>query len=98
MYPYQEVPMMKRGQGISMNVIIIAAIALLVLVVLSVIFLSRSGLFARETVNCRQNGGVCVDNDEACPGTHPISYFSWKCLKADNSVDTELKCCIEGGR
>lgn len=87
---------MKRGQGISMNVIIISAIALLVLVVLSVIFLSRSGVFARETVNCRQQGGLCVDQSEACPDTYPISYNSWKCLKADNSVDTDLKCCIQG--
>jgi hypothetical protein len=81
-----------------MNVIIIAAIALLVLVVLSVIFLSRSGMFARETVNCRQNGGLCVSVGDSCPDTYPISYNSWKCLNADGSVDSELKCCIEGGR
>ncbi len=34
---------MKKGQGLSFNVIIIAAIALLVLVILAVIFIGRMG-------------------------------------------------------
>ncbi|MBW3003967.1 hypothetical protein KY328_00435 [Candidatus Woesearchaeota archaeon] len=39
---------MKKGQGISLNVIIIAAIALIVLVVLVAIFTGRLGGFQRE--------------------------------------------------
>lgn len=35
----------KRGQGISINVIIVAAIALIVLVVLILIFTGRMGIF-----------------------------------------------------
>lgn len=87
---------MKRGQGISMNVIIIAAIALLVLVVLSVIFLTRTGIWSRETVNCRVQGGSCVSTADDCPETNPITYNSWKCLQLDGSVDPDLKCCISG--
>ena len=75
-----------------MNVIIIAALALLVLVVLSVIFLTRSGIFVRETVNRIQNGGTCIATTDDCPGG--MAYNSWKCLKADGSADTTLKCCI----
>ena len=39
---------MKKGQGISLNVIIIAAIALIVLVVLIAIFTGRLNVFNRE--------------------------------------------------
>ena len=37
--------MTKRGQGLSLNVIIIAALALIVLVVLAVIFIQKTGEF-----------------------------------------------------
>ena len=35
----------KRGQGLSLNVIIIAALALIVLVVLAAIFIQQTGIF-----------------------------------------------------
>jgi len=58
---------MKKGQGISLNVIIIAAIALLVLVILSVIFIQRAGVFSDETSGttfCEQTlGGACASLD-----------------------------------
>ena len=38
----------KKGQGLSLNVIIIAALALIVLVVLAVIFTSRAGVTERQ--------------------------------------------------
>ncbi|MFH0979050.1 MAG: hypothetical protein V1837_07165 [Candidatus Woesearchaeota archaeon] len=87
---------MKKAQGISMNVIIIAALALLVLVVLSVIFLTRAGIFSRETMNCRQQGGLCVSSADSCPEGHPIAYNSWKCLNSDGKVNNDEKCCITG--
>ncbi len=37
--------MMKKGQGLSLNVIIVAALALIVLVVLIAVFTGRIGLF-----------------------------------------------------
>ena len=52
--------MNKKAQGISMNVIIIAAIALLVLVILSVIFIGRMGSFGRITGDCTTQGGRCL--------------------------------------
>jgi hypothetical protein len=89
---------MKKAQGLSMNVVIIAALALLVLVVLAVIFLTRTGVWTRESVNCRTQGGVCVSAGDTCPDTAPTQYNSWKCLKADGSVDTDLKCCVSGAQ
>jgi len=59
----------KRGQGLSMNVIIIAAISLLVLVVLAVIFIGRSGTFAQTTKSCATQGGTCGTKAEA--GSNP---------------------------
>ena len=38
----------KKGQGMSLNVIIIAALALIVLVVLTVIFTSRTAIFSEK--------------------------------------------------
>lgn len=49
--------MNKKGQSISINTIIVAAIALAVLVVLFMIFTGRLGLFTKgigEATNCEQ--------------------------------------------
>jgi flagellar basal body-associated protein FliL len=50
----------KKGQGISMNVIIIAAIALLVLVVVAAIFLVNMSEVSTEVGSkCLEAGGSC---------------------------------------
>jgi len=48
----------RKGQGISVNVIVIAAIALLILVILSVLVL-RSGRSVNEGTQCEALGGTC---------------------------------------
>lgn len=79
--------MNKKAQGISMNVIIIAAIALLVLVILSVIFIGRMGRFGEQTGACSQQGGTCYDG--GCPqGTTPYSA---------NCPDEGQSCCLPIG-
>jgi len=50
---------MSKGQGISINVIIIAAIALLVLVILAVLLL-RSGSNVASGTACSGVGGQCA--------------------------------------
>lgn len=87
---------MKKAQGMPMNVIIIAALALLVLVVLSVIFLTRAGVFSSTTVNCKQLRGLCVPVTEDCPASHPTQYNVWKCITSEGKVDDSSKCCIVG--
>ena len=53
---------MKKGQGISINVIIIAAIALLVLVILAVLVLRGGSKLNDGTESCMANyGGTCKD-------------------------------------
>lgn len=57
---------MKKAQGISINTIIIAAIALIVLVVLIAIFAGRMGIFgkdltiAQEGIECKSDDGTLV--------------------------------------
>ena len=53
--------MSKKAQGLSMNVIIIAAIALLVLIILAVLIL-RAGRGVTEGTGCEGVGGRCEDD------------------------------------
>ena len=55
--------MVKKAQGLSLNVIIIAAIALIVLVILAIIFIGRMSTTTKEIDKC---AGVCVEDDAAC--------------------------------
>ena len=81
----KEVHSMKKAQGISLNVIVIAAIALIVLVILSVIFIGRLGTFGKETAACENKGGTCVAGT-AC-GTGQTKLPGSKC-------ETGQVCCV----
>jgi hypothetical protein len=74
---------MKRGE-ISMEVIIIAAIALLVLVILSVLIIRSGGKVAQECVNV---GGTCQS------GTLPTDCTDGK-IYSPNSCGSGQVCCI----
>jgi len=90
--------MSKKAQGISINVIIIAAIALLVLVVLSVIFMGRLGQWGARVAECENKGGRCADIGESCgdPGSsvedYPTRFLDWECPLVD---DQEVDCCVK---
>ena len=64
---------MKKAQGMSMNVIIIAALALIVLVVLAVVFMNKMGGFVGESDSCENNGGRCVY--DAPLGSNPCGAY-----------------------
>ena len=76
---------MRKAQGLSLNVIIIAAIALIVLVVISVIFASRSQIFGTETRSCTNKGGTC--RDDGCLDNE---------AKIGDSTNTDCpnECCL----
>lgn len=77
----------KKGQGLSMNVIIIAAIALIVLVVLAVLIFGASG-DVTESKDCSNGiyGGTCVSSlDGSCPDGQ-IKLIGGSC-------DGERVCC-----
>ena len=81
--------MMKKGQGLSMNVIIIAAIALLVLVIISVLVL-RAGGNVNQSTGCTGIGGICVDSCDAQSGYIPDPTHGC-------GQDSGLTCCIKIG-
>ncbi|MBU0980831.1 MAG: hypothetical protein KJ709_08560 [Nanoarchaeota archaeon] len=62
---------MKKGQGLSMNVIVIAALAIVVLVVVTLITVNQLGLFDenfKAEKTCKRAGGECVlSADGTCP-------------------------------
>ncbi|MFC1728425.1 hypothetical protein ACFLZ7_03105 [Nanoarchaeota archaeon] len=87
--------MNKKGVELSMNVIIIAAIALLVLVVLSVIFLGRIGTFGETASSCEAQGGKCAiacgDSDYK---TQDFSTMNPTITCEDTSAGESRVCCI----
>ena len=87
----------KKGQGLSINAIILAAIALIVLVVLVAIFTGRLGLFSKglgEATSCDQ---ICkargyasgVGSDQTSQG-HPD--------KLVGAFDQEKRQCYCGSQ
>ncbi len=92
---------MKKAQGLSMNVIIIAALALIVLVILAVVFMNKIGGFVTETDTCENNGGRCVYNYEK--GENPCGEYeriktgrNYICPGADLEDDSDNGICCVG--
>ena len=86
---------MRKGQSISINTIIVAAIALAVLVVLFAIFTGRLGGFTKgvqETDTCAQKCASLNMN----PGSHPTEDVK-ACTEgqyiAGTYVDGRYGCC-----
>ncbi len=83
---------MKKAQGLSLNVIIIAAIALIVLVLLIVIFSGKIGQFRTGVStcsgHCERSVGDCLSNE------NPI-YLSGCDADGDGKPDMEGAnyCC-----
>lgn len=92
--------MNKKAQGMSLNVIIIAALGLLVLVILAAIFVGRTGLFTKEVDKCT---GSCVATKEACSGTYDKLVSGGCDLNTDGKMSnngivakdvTDGFCCV----
>ena len=84
--------MNKKAQGISIEVIIIVAIALLVLVILAVIFVGKLGVFGVKVGECTNKGGKCTVNACGAAGTDAADYptpIDWACTAAGEH------CCIK---
>ena len=85
---------MKKGQGLSLNVIIIAAIALIVLVILSVIFIGRAGKTTTQIEQCP--GGKCISAGDDCKdwyGEYHAPATDKSCFDSDGKKTDEI-CCV----
>lgn len=88
----------KKGQGLSMNVIIVAALALLVLVILSVVFTSKMRDTRQNIDACESNNGICYDpsiDPEACSGTYDKKNAPFVCKQNDGNSGP-YECCLKG--
>ena len=86
--------MNKKSQGMSVNVIIIAAIALIVLVVLVAVFTGRFGIFAGGVKTTGDPTKYC-DEQEFSASEH-----STKCPEGRNFVAAKVRvagkvCCAD---
>jgi len=83
---------MKKAQGISLNVIVIAAIALLVLVILTFIFAGGMADWTKKSKDCnRDKLAECQSGDECDDGWIP--HPSRICYDG-NEVDDGQVCCL----
>jgi len=80
----------KKAQGLSINVIIIAALALIVLVVLATIFTGRVRIFSQTLEDCASKQGQCYPNK--CPDNSAL-ITNAKCSEADRNAGKD-KCCV----
>ena len=91
--------MKKKAQGISVNVVIIAAIALIVLVVLIAIFTGRLGIFAGEV---SEIGTDCADFKATVDGDEVNAEWKSACDEGEKQIFTAKdansypgqECCI----
>ncbi len=97
----------KKAQGLSINFIIIAALGLVVLVVLILIFRGESTKFIKS-MNCPARDGVCLADrgGETCPEGKSVKIYTNDCpeveLKegmyvAKEGGKTPGQCCIPLG-
>ncbi len=80
----------KKAQGLPINVIIIAVIALILLVVILAITTGKLKVFGKGTANCKAQGGDCKTKEE-CIAPKYTTLDSTNCK--DESPDKPI-CCI----
>ncbi|HYD03032.1 MAG TPA: hypothetical protein VEC16_01920 [Alphaproteobacteria bacterium] len=82
----------RKGVELTMNVIVMAAIALLVLLILAFFLMRGFGGFNKGT-DCVAQGGIChavsstPSPANACPDTHPIT--------SGYTCGASQKCCVK---
>jgi len=89
----------KKGDGLSFNMIVMAAIALVVLVVIISIFANTSGKTAENLNSCEAKGGVCPKDDQGsdpskCDGNYPIPFYLKDACKSTTATASNW-CCLK---
>ena len=91
----------KKGQGLSLNTIVIAVIVLTVLVIIVMIFTGGISIFPKQYNDCVIAGYQCTDKNPSdsklgCPGnTNPIGTYTCKDEKG-NKINNQV-CCGQLG-
>ncbi len=83
-----------KAQSISINTIVIAAIALVVMVLVVMIFTNSITKFRHSADDCYANRGNCVTPDK-CVGAYSIKRTEFNCYKPGTTdVDSTKVCCL----
>jgi hypothetical protein len=91
---------MKKGMELSLNTIIIAAVALLVLIVIVVIYTGQTGKFVRGLNDCKAKGGEegnCRDTATVCMNDGGVPSGDCVFARDDGSIDRSQQnrvCCV----
>ena len=80
-----------KGQGLSLNVVIIAVLCILVLVVLAFILITRSNSFNTSVQTCN---GVCAFSSNECAAQGMPSMPVTSCSDDTGVVEGARFCCI----
>lgn len=95
----------KKGQGLSLNTVIIAIIVLVVLVVLVMIFTGYFGkVFTPSVSSCATQGGACVVKAADCKGAFNEQEGKYVTTKDCKDTDPSTEgiespngvCCLKG--
>jgi len=95
----------KKSQGLSINFIVIAVLALIVLMVIAFIFRGESNKFVKN-LGCSARNGVCLENLEDCPDEKSVKIYTNDCIdvkfEGNKYIAKEPKkgpgqCCIPIG-
>lgn len=96
----------KKSQGLSINMIIIAAIGLIVLVILLAIFTGRINIFNKDFLGtCQEQGGICSQKGECNNPDFPRKVFAKGCPNYERNNEgiyiekrdvKEGQCCLKG--
>lgn len=81
----------KKSQGMPVNVIIIAALALIVLVVLVAIFTGRVRIFSQSLESCAAKQGQCYE--KSCPPNMAL-VTNTNCPEGDPNPNKKI-CCVQ---
>ena len=85
----------EKSQGLSLNTMVIAAIVLIVLAVVILIFNNGISIFPGFIGNqteCENRQGTCVDEVETCREDGGTHYSSLKCKDPEG---TKKYCCVK---
>ena len=87
---------MKKAD-ISINTIVVAAIALVVMVLLILIATQNLGGFRRKTSDCQSFQGICIDKEDAIDNCNEDSFqtirYDLVCFNGKDA-DPDKVCCV----
>ena len=89
--------MEKKAQSLSINTIVVAAIALFVMVLLIVVVVGNMSKFRKNADACGANGGRCMDDDdveEKCSGTYDRTRRECNCYDFRGEIEEGKVCCV----